>query len=1021
MRQIVKTLGIIIITMLFMVCLSTTTVFAGSGGNGTGDDGSSSASKHIDNGPAASKQFWLVYICDASGKTQSSVIMLNNQEFSTTYTYIQTRPEHGSIAPSSIILGSEFGWSYDSNGNSRGSEVKAWMLSQDTTSGQCKGMTVIEKLWGKETAQKFVDKDWYLCLENGMFCNIYKDAEGNTRESLASTAYGWGLFQQQNNIGDIGSKWINLYTNDILPNSTKLEFAQTGLAQPTGSGKLTNTEIMSAGYGMLLIWSSEMDTDDSQTTYDESLGDTPGKPADESDGEMTIVKNYRIKNADGSYTDSGCFNRKTVASKIKIENEKSYKVVGYKTSDSTNTFVDSISWNVPGNIKKSGTKGNKIVNLGKNEKTLYVLLEKVDTTVSSGDYDLAESQITKAVSLDTTEKGEALLSGHDFTWNMGALTTCAGHKVVTTEAVAEVPDDPKTPDVNEYKAAVPEVSETKYCTFTLDDNSLTVGVKNTSLDKFPNNIAYNSFWQVKNPDAVTITRTSVDAESNSQKFSQSLVLHRGSDALTIAQWKNSNDALTSLNNFNLANSKTPSRKTEDYSEKITLTFEDDSTDKTTTANGDRECANSDEASLSETFTKDLNIFYHTYSGNGNITSSNNDSYGLQDFSSGNTINVGYTLGGQTIEFFPYIQMRYDTLESKNNKVYVLGEYKRTLELNSAVNVVWKKSTTPNLLIGSLQFSTHKAAVDAHGMGTVLPGGSTFTLSIPKTNRQTFTVTTMEPMLKGAGLAQVNATGSSSGSITKEDALKAHADTVQSVIKNLRKVGVVQWENDNVEASPFKGIQISSGSDIRSLKNGSSTSSSDEKYYLAMKAGEGLIDVDAGNTKTSYYSFKTDVLGNVYMNDEIILTKDQNASNLTNATAIEINNSTKIVTKLCSNLERNQGNDKGADWVTDGKWYSESFDGVTYAVSKTTIQTGFVDPLERTCVLDPKLIPKNEGVADNFSKFYIMGFKSITTLPTNGKYYEIGTYKGNTLYTKGLQNLYYSNEIYIPNITTQDLK
>ena len=45
-----------------------------------------------------------------------------------------------------------------------------------------------------------------------------------------------------------------------------------------------------------------------------------------------------------------------------------------------------------------------------------------------------------------------------------------------------------------------------------------------------------------------------------------------------------------------------------------------------------------------------------------------------------------------------------------------------------------------------------------------------------------------------------------------------------------------------------------------------------------------------------------------------------------------------------------------DGFEDGQWYFEAFDGLTIVKFDTTLSVGFIDPYERTSVLDPEIIP-----------------------------------------------------------------
>ena len=70
----------------------------------------------------------------------------------------------------------------------------------------------------------------------------------------------------------------------------------------------------------------------------------------------------------------------------------------------------------------------------------------------------------------------------------------------------------------------------------------------------------------------------------------------------------------------------------------------------------------------------------------------------------------------------------------------------------------------------------------------------------------------------------------------------------------------------------------------------------------------------------------------------------------------------IVAKLKAALEDHTGNDDTA--LTGTNWYNEAFDGISVIVQDTQLEVGFIDPTERTQVLDPKLTPDTLGSKSN---------------------------------------------------------
>ena len=161
-------------------------------------------------------------------------------------------------------------------------------------------------------------------------------------------------------------------------------------------------------------------------TWDYDLGDTPGK-APISTGKMNIVKNYRTEIKENEYTDDGCFTRELTDSTIRIEDEETYVVIGWKITN-TKGEPDSIDWNPPGTVAEQG-KTPTTVTVKKPSTTLYVLLERteIEDEVLDADYKLNESQITRAISLKTTDNDIPILEGYTFLWDYDSLEKCPGH------------------------------------------------------------------------------------------------------------------------------------------------------------------------------------------------------------------------------------------------------------------------------------------------------------------------------------------------------------------------------------------------------------------------------------------------------------------------------------------------------------------------------------------------------------------------------------------------------------------
>lgn len=446
-----RKLTFLLILLLFIsaIFISTPPLTVKADGNGTGDDVGEGVHGIIE-GPTSAKQFWLMYITDENGAVKSDVVLIENQPMNANRTYLYTRPEHGSIFPSRVYIGCDWGFAFDSNVNGRGTAIKQLMLSPDPTRpGQMRGISVIENYWGQQMAEKYIDNEWYLVLEAGLWCGVYKN-QVYQNHVFAGTAYGWALMQHNNNVGDIGDPKINRYTNNALPNGTKLEFAQTGLNKPNGSGKLSNIEIMSAGYGCLIIWANDTPVGDSSThTWDSTNHptneDKAPDPIEENpltppaDCIYTIIKSYRIKDGAGNYTDRGTYIRESTVYSILIEDEplgdgKNYKVIGWRpSSQSKPAGLTALNWEstVPEHIRETGTEAG-FTDLDSSHKYLYVLLEATEDGVADYNYNLPESSITRRINYSIPDHAlgnmTSTLNTYQFAFSIGAhKTSCTGH------------------------------------------------------------------------------------------------------------------------------------------------------------------------------------------------------------------------------------------------------------------------------------------------------------------------------------------------------------------------------------------------------------------------------------------------------------------------------------------------------------------------------------------------------------------------------------------------------------------
>ena len=1021
-------------------------------GNGTGDDTDNSGVHYVTGGASYQKAAYLIYIVDDSGGIITPVVEAaidGCKEPPADANFDYELSKFGNQAPTRFTTISGVPTPFTSGGDGNGAELKNKLLS---VSGDT---ILVDRLittyFGGATAEQFQNsnEDQYLIFEGVYWLTM--DNGSHSGETLVATATGWAKAQEAFGCGEYGSSTFSKYTNNIYPNCMKFEFNQLGL-NPCPSDKQTNSTIMSSASGMISVWNNEIRTNpDDQTTYDESKRDTPAPPADESDGTYTIVKNYRYSNDNGnSYTDAGCYNIKNIASTIKIENEQSYKVVGWKLSNQESTNINSLTWesSVPGTITQSGTKA-KTVTLSNSEKCLYVLLEKTGGTPEVGDVELEISQasLTKRVRFSDYNSTKAI-STNVFKWYSDAftVTSCSGHSY--TDDCGNMTDH--SGDTTNEDGTKDHSADTTYCgghtdycsNFKFLDDSVTVSIKNESVSEASKILVQTSGWEnvVQNTYASSLSKywgtftRSLTSNSTLSRYEWDYVcvLWRGEDDLTVAQWKNSEstNSLMSSIGFKVANSPQGTRKTYDFLSTFAAKFTDDSGSNrdlstkygasTASPHSKKICTQVRNYSFKEDSAlslSNISVKIRVYSGQSTRDTSNG---ALKQ----NQVEVG------SITFYPYIKMKYDTynIPYSNNysqTAHILGNYARTLNLRNGCTVTFTPEDDNSLEVVSNQWSTHNAVMTnindlfdtTNAAYKVIPGGAVLSIQNKyDAKSKDVNVITYQCILEGDGKLQVDYTGSVNGDFTEATANSRHESTVSEVVEALKNLKLELYGNKDVKKDIFNGENINETKKFNGVNI-----STDSKYNWD-DFNELYLNIEKGDKSTEKYVFSADCDGNIFMNDEVILTKGQGTENIINRTAKAINDNTDVVTQLVKALERNAGNDTEASWAPDGKWYNEAFDGITVYVQTTTINTGLWDPMERTTVFDPKLTPSQSSKESIGNNFYSFQMRTASSSDLYDEANRVGNFMGVNLYSSiNLTELYKTDKWYSSNITTQDLK
>lgn len=510
----------------------------------------------------------------------------------------------------------------DSGGSNQG-QIKSWMTGRD--GDILNSVRFIATNWNADAAEKFKNGEYVLVLETVLnFQYGYPSSEssyrketatsiqleypGLTPESAKAIAEAINAINQlkaqsgyetkgspiigtivncidyyNNTISPMGN-YFKRYTHGIAAFTMRVDRNIAGFQMYTGavsaSTRFTDGQIKSYGLGTSVYRC----VDDGQTTYDESQGETPAPPADESDGKFTIIKSYRKKIGETKYEDEGTFHIKEVAPEITIENEKSHKVVEWRISTTENTGISSLTWesSVPPSVSDTG-KNPTTVKLKDTEKVLYVLLERTEEEPPEpADYNylISESTITRRVKMSEPDNQLNMpdILNHNFKWILPAhKTTCSGHTwtkecdgshtrsvLVSDGCPDNCTKDQIDPthqhqgaqyDTQNYNCGQNCKTQTAYCSgWDWKNKDLKLSLHNINQQSSPNILAIktspkNWFYNPNTNISKLIQgfyrdNNTFDREAPSQQIYENknwdyiCVIHRGQDKLNLAAWIN---------------------------------------------------------------------------------------------------------------------------------------------------------------------------------------------------------------------------------------------------------------------------------------------------------------------------------------------------------------------------------------------------------------------------------------------------------------------------------------------------
>lgn len=361
---------IIIIAVIFQTPMEVQADY--NGGQGSGNTGSLGI---LNGGPAESKTAVALYIIKLDSSNPNGYVRYTGAEILANsgkahecevipHNHREVVTKIGDLIPNRVYPSNKVPYPVRWNASAKswepnGDAVKTWLMSKGIN-GEITWEHWVKTIWGQSIYDNMQEdlSQYYIIVEPLAWMHPYKGNNGiDPGFNWLATSQGWAIYY--NNLGQSnGDKYIQKMTHQALPYSMVLDRDYFGLGSHAGESmrRLVNSEIIGSGYGIHIISLADPSI---QTTYDEPQGDTPSPAPTESTGQITIVKNYRIKNSTtNTYEEKGCYVRNSLSGKIEIEDEESYKVRGWAVSTTTTPSpIPSLTWesSIPSTITSTGT------------------------------------------------------------------------------------------------------------------------------------------------------------------------------------------------------------------------------------------------------------------------------------------------------------------------------------------------------------------------------------------------------------------------------------------------------------------------------------------------------------------------------------------------------------------------------------------------------------------------------------------------------------------------------------------
>ena len=412
--------------------------------------------------------------------------------------------------------------------------------------------------------------------------------------------------------------------------------------------------------------------------------------------------------------------------------------------------------------------------------------------------------------------------------------------------------------------------------------------------------------------------------------------------------------------------------------------------------------------------------------------------------------------GKFFEFYPYIEMEYQTVTDLNNKLaYIVSTNLSKVRNNTAVEVgVFKGAGEYGINLSSEQWSTHARTIEGLRQNSIdngllnkslIPGGAVVKLNTSnnaqsgeRTQEVWVGFRTYEMSIPDDLKVSLSSTD---GVKTTSEAKTAGSTFFEDVKNNLSNYHVEKWikpgitknENDLNNATKVSGIRTVDGAPATSF--GGNALSTDKKYYLKNNVSDATsskFDVINSSFEQHIYKIYSDVYGKVTVTKDgaeiasaNIKSEKDVSSLLSNTEVKKINDRVRFVDNFVQSLDFEGGKDRESI-----PWYYEAQDGIEVVESIGAVQVGFGgnNPI-RSEVVDPKLTGKLENRDDtlNFDsdkldeKTRTVQYRmsaAPTTKPEIAGY--IGTFNGLDIKVPTMNSVMRTRLHYMGNNTVMDL-